>query len=91
LTLKRGSTATANLTTAMQGGLSSAVTFVVQGLPAGVSATFAPTSLAAPGNGSTAVKFSATSTATIGSAQVTLKATAGSTTRTLSLALSVTK
>jgi subtilase family serine protease len=91
LTLKRGSTAMTNVTVAMQGGLSSSVTFAVQGLPAGVSATFVPASLAAPGNGSAAVKFSATSTATIGSAQVTLKATAGSATRTLSVALSVTK
>ena len=91
LTLKRGGTATVNLTSAMQGGFSSAVAFAVQGLPAGVSATFSPASLLAPGNGSTVLKLSATSTATIGSAQVAVKATAGSVTRTLSLALSVTK
>jgi uncharacterized membrane protein len=91
LTLKRGGTATAQLTSAMLGGFSAAVSFVVQGLPAGATAAFAPTSLPAPGNGSTALRFSATSTATLGSATVVVKATAGSLVRTLNLPLSVTK
>jgi hypothetical protein len=91
LTLKRGATTTVNLTSAMLGGLSSAVTFAVQGLPTGVSATFTPASLSAPGNGTTVLKLSATSTATIGAAQSVAKATAGTTVRTLNLALSVTK
>jgi hypothetical protein len=93
LILKRGGTATAQLTSAMLGGFSSAVSFAAQGLPAGVTAAFAPASLPAPGNGSTALKFSATSTATLGSATVAVavKATAGSMVRTLNVSLSVTK
>ena len=91
LTIKRGATASVNLTSAMLGGLSSAVTLAVQGLPGGVSASFVPASLPAPGNGTTVLKFSATSTATIGSAPIVVKATAGSTMRTVNLAFSVTK
>ena len=91
LTLKRGGTATAQLTSAMLGGFSSAVSFAVQGLPVGVSAIFSPASLPSPGSGSTALKFSATSAATLGLASVVVKATAGSMVRTLNLSLSVTK
>jgi hypothetical protein len=91
LTLKRGSTATAQLTSAMLGGFTSAVTFSVQGLPAGVSAVFTPATLPTPGNGTIALKFSATTAASLGSATVTIQGAAGSVTRTLALSLSVTK
>ena len=91
LTLKRGGTVTAQLTSAMLGGFSSAVNFAVQGLPAGVTAVFTPATLPAPGNGGTALKFSATSTATLGSAPIVVRATAGNAVKTLSLSLSVTK
>ena len=91
LTLKRGGTATAQLTSAMLGGFSSAVSFSAQGLPGGVTAVFSPAMLPAPGNGSTALRFSATTGATLGSTTVAVKATAGSVIRTLSLVLTVTK
>ena len=91
LTLKRGATASVNLTSAMLGGLSSATTFAVQGLPSGVSASFSPASLPVPGSGTTVLRFSATSTAPIGSAPIVVKATAGSTIRTVNLVLSVAK
>ena len=91
LTLKRGGTATAQLTSAMLGGFSSAVSFAVQGLPAGVTAVFTPATLPAPGNGGTALKLSATSAAALGAATLVVKATAGNVVRTLSLSLSVTK
>ena len=89
LLLTRGSSATVNLTTAMLGGLSSAVAFTVQGLPSGVTATFTPSSLPAPGTGSTVLKLSTTSSAATGPATLTVKATAGSVVRTLGLSLSV--
>jgi subtilase family serine protease len=91
LTLKRGGTATAQLTSAMLGGFSSAVSFSVQGIPVGVTAVFSPAMLPAPGNGGTSLKFSAVTTAALGSATVAVKATAGSVSRTLSLTLAVTK
>jgi hypothetical protein len=67
-----------SLTTAVLGGFSAAVTFSVQGLPAGVAAAFKPLSLAAPRRGSTVLKLSATSTATTGSATLVATATGGS-------------
>ena len=89
LSLSRGSTVSVNLTTAMLGGFSSAVTFAVQGQPSGVTATFAPASLPAPGSGSTTLKLSATSSAATGPATLTVKATAGSVVRTFNLSLTV--
>jgi pseudomonalisin len=85
LSLSRGNTSTATLTTAVLGGLSSAVTFSVQGLPAGVTATFTPSSLAAPGKGSTVLKLSATSTAATGTATLIAQASAGSVVATVNL------
>lgn len=89
LSLNRGSTATTNVTIAILGGFSSKVSFTVQGLPTGVTATFTPASLPAPGKGSAVLKLSATSTAATGPATLTVKATAGSTVQTLSLGLTV--
>jgi hypothetical protein len=89
LVLSRGSTATLNLTTSVLGGFSSAVAFSIQGLPAGVTGTFTPSSLPQPGSGSAVVKLSAVSSATTGPATLTVKATAGNTIRTLSLGLTV--
>jgi len=87
--LNRGKTVTVSLTSAVLGGLSSAVTFSVEGLPAGVTATFTPSSLAAPGRGSTVLKLSATSTAAAGAATLVAKGTAGSVVATVSLNLAV--
>jgi pseudomonalisin len=92
LTLQgKGDTDFVNLTSTMLGGFSSAVTFAVQGLPSGVSATFAPSTLAAPGNGTTVLKLANNSSAMVGSTPITVKATAGSVVRMLTLSLALTK
>jgi hypothetical protein len=91
LTVAPGAYGTTTASTIRTTTFNSAVSVKVTGMPAGVTATFGPATLSASGNGSSVLKLSATSTATIGSAQVAVKATAGSVTRTLSLALSVTK
>jgi hypothetical protein len=54
-----------------------------------VTATFTPSSLPAPGTGSTVLKLSTTSSAATGPATLTVKATAGSVVGTLGLSLSV--
>jgi uncharacterized membrane protein len=88
LSLKKGGTVTTKLTTAALGGLKSQVVFSAQGLPAGVTASFAPATLSAPG-GSTTVTFSASKAAALGSSTVTLKASAGTTVKTQNVALTV--
>ncbi|SPE21935.1 exported hypothetical protein [Candidatus Sulfotelmatobacter sp. SbA7] len=60
----------------MSGGFSAPVTLTVKGLPAGVSATFAPASLAAPGAGTSALTLAATTKAAPGRYTATVSATA---------------
>jgi hypothetical protein len=59
-------------------------------LPSGVTASLSPTSIAAPGNGSSTLTFNASSTAATGNFNVTVTATGGSITHTATIALSVT-
>jgi pseudomonalisin len=86
----RTGTAPVGLTVATSGGFNSAVTFALSGLPAGVTAIFAPTSIAAPGSGTSTLTFSASSTAFLGPATVTIKASGGGLTKTATVALTVT-
>jgi hypothetical protein len=89
VSVKKGGTASITLTTASLGGFTSAVSFSVAGLPAGVTATFSPVTLAAPGNGSTTVQFSASATATPATKTITLKATAGTVVKSKTATLTV--
>jgi uncharacterized membrane protein len=76
---KPGGSGSITLTTAGGNGLDSAVSFTVTGLPAGVTKTFTPSSIAAPGNGTTTLAFALSSTVVAGSYPVTIKATGGTT------------
>jgi hypothetical protein len=60
------------------------------GLPTGVTASFNPASIAAPGSGSSTLTLSAASTATTGTANVTVTASGGGVTHTATVALTVT-
>ena len=86
----RGATAPVGLTVTPSGGFNSAVTLSTSGLPSGVTASFVPASIAAPGAGTSTVTFSASSTATTGTATVTISASGGGLTKTATVALTVT-
>ncbi len=89
LTVAQGSSGTATITTGGTGGFNSAVSLSASGLPAGVTASFAPASIAAPGSGSSTLTLTASSTATTGAATVTVTATGGGVTHTTTVALTV--
>jgi pseudomonalisin len=88
-TLYQGSTRAIKVSTAAVNGFNAAVSFSVSGLPAGVTASFAPASLAAPGTGTSTLTLAAASTATIGSATLTVTATGGGMTHTVQVPLTV--
>ena len=75
--LLQGSTGSVKLTTAGSGGFNSAVAFSVSGLPAGVTGSFAPTSIAAPGTGSATLTLNLAAGAAVGTSYLTVTATAG--------------
>ena len=86
----QGGSGSSTLTTTVSGGFNSAVSLSASGLPTGVTASFNPTSIAAPGSGSSTLTFAASSTATTGTANVTVTATGGGITHTAVIALTVT-
>ena len=86
VSVNRGASASAAISIARVGGFGSAVAFTAAGLPAGVTATFSPTSTT--GNSST-VTFTASATATLGPATVTITGTGGGLARTTTITLTV--
>ena len=90
VSVTQGGSATSTISTAGAGGFNSAVSLSVSGLPAGVTATLSPSSIAAPGNGSSTLTFNASSTAGTGTFNVTVTASGGGITHTAIVALGVT-
>src|SRR5579859_1102188 len=89
LSVTQGSSGSATISTASSGGFNSAISLSASGLPSGVTASFSPSSIAAPGNGNSTLTFTASSTATTGTANVTITASGGGVTHTTTVALTI--
>jgi uncharacterized membrane protein len=90
LSVVQGTSGSSTISTTVSGGFNSAVSLSASGLPAGVTASFSPSSIAAPGSGNSTLTFSASGTATTGTANVTVTATGGGITHTVNVALTIT-
>ncbi len=89
VSLAPGARSSGTIMTTVSGGFNSAVALTASGLPTGVTATFSPASIAAPGLGTSTVTFTAASTAVAGNYTVVVTATGGGVTRTSNLNLTV--
>ena len=89
LSVTQGTSGSTSISTATTGGFNSAVSLSASGLPAGVTASFSPSSIAAPGSGSSTLTFTASSTATTGTSNMTVTASGGGVTHTTTVALTV--
>ncbi len=89
VSLTAGGSANLNSTVTVSGGFNSAVSLSVSGLPTGVTATFTPASFAAPGSGTSVLKFTATTSAKAGSYPITLSAASSVTKNTAAVTLTV--
>jgi len=88
LSMAPGNTAVSVVTVAGESGFKGNVALSATGLPAGVTATFTPSTLAS--GGATLLKLTASSSAPASDGTVTITGTSGSISNTFSLVLSVT-
>ncbi len=89
VTVARGGSTPIIVTGAAVNGFKAALALSVSGLPAGVTASFAPTSIASPGNGSSTLTLKVASTAAVKTSTLTVTATGGGATKTQTLSLAV--
>jgi subtilase family serine protease len=85
-----GSNGASTITTAVSGGFNSAVALNASGAPSGVTVSFNPASIAAPGSGTSTVSFAVASTTTAGTYSITITGAGGGLTQTTTVSLTVT-
>jgi uncharacterized repeat protein (TIGR01451 family) len=89
----QGNAASSTITTTVSGGFNSAISLAASGQPMGVVVSFNPTSIAAPGSGSSTMSISVGSAAAPGTYSITITGTGGaivhSTTVTLTVVASI--
>jgi subtilase family serine protease len=90
VSVETGSSGASTITTAVSGGFNSAVALVASGVPAGVTVSFSPASIPAPGSGTSTVTFAVSSTTAPGTYSITITGTDGNLTQTATVSLTVT-
>jgi hypothetical protein len=85
-----GNSGGSTITTAVSGGFNSAVGLSDSGAPSGVTVSFSPASIAAPGSGSSTVTFTVASNTVAGTYPITITGTGGNLTQTTTVSLTVT-
>jgi pseudomonalisin len=90
ISVTAGSNNSVRVNVTVSGGFNAAVSFSITGLPAGVSYSFTPARLSAPGSGSSVLKLTAASNAKLGSFIAAITAAGGSLRQQTKLAVSVT-
>ncbi len=86
----QGTQGTSTLTTAVSGGFSNAISLTASGLPAGVTAGFNPSSIAAPGSGTSTMTLTVGSTTVPGAYPITVTGTGGGIQQSATVTLTVT-
>ena len=89
LAITRGSSGAATVTTTLTGSFNSVIALSASGLPAGATATFNPSSVAAPGGGTSTLTISVGSATAIGTFNVTVTGSGGGKTHTATISLTV--
>jgi uncharacterized membrane protein len=89
--LRQGQSGTAVVTTAVSGGFDSAIALSATGEPTGVTISFTPASIAAPGSGKSNMLLTVSRTAAVGTYPITIKGTGGGVTHTTVLTFEVVR
>ena len=86
----QGANGASTITTAATGGFNSAIALTASGQPAGVTVSFTPATIAAPGSGSSTMSIAVASTTPTGTYTITVTGTGGSTAHNATVTLTVT-
>jgi subtilase family serine protease len=86
----QGNSGSSTITTTVSGGFNSAIALSASGQPAGVTVTFSPASIAAPGSGTSAMSMAVASTTATGTYTITVTGSGESITHTATVSLTVT-
>jgi kumamolisin len=87
--LDQGQSGYATVTTAVSGGFSSAITLSATGIPSGVTGSFSPNPIKAPGSGTSHFTLTVSRTAKTGTYPITITGTGGGITHTTTLTFQV--
>jgi hypothetical protein len=90
VTAVQGTSANTTVSTSLSGSFNSSVSLSASGLPAGATATFSPSSIAAPGSGSSTLTLTAGASTATGAYTVTVTGTGGGKTHTSTVTFNVT-
>jgi len=88
--LSSGGSTTSTVTTAAVNGFNSAIALTASGQPAGVTVSFSPTSIAAPGNGSSTMTVTVASGTAVGTYPITITGSGGALSHNTLFTLTVT-
>ena len=86
----QGSSGTSTITTTVSGAFNSAIALSASGQPTGVTVSFNPNSIPAPGSGSSTMAFAVGSTTAPGTYTITVTGAGGGITQTATVSLTVT-
>jgi kumamolisin len=89
VTVVQGKSGTSTITTAVSGGFDSSIALSASGQPTGVTATFNPPSIAAPGSGTSTLTLAVASTTVRGTYTITVTGSGGSVTQKTTVTLTV--
>jgi kumamolisin len=87
--LRRGQSGYAVVTTSVSGGFNAAIALSATGLPSGVTGSFSPSSIAAPGSGTSDFTLTVARNATTGTYPITITGKSGGTTHSTTLTFQV--
>jgi kumamolisin len=87
--LVQGTSGYVVITTTASGGFDSAIALTASGLPSGVTGSFSPTSIAAPGSGTSDYTLTVSKTARTGTSKITFTGKGGGVTKTTTLSFEV--
>jgi subtilase family serine protease len=91
ISVDQGSSGTTTITSVISGGFDSAISLEATGYPIGVTVSFSPVTIPAPGSGKSTLKISVNKKVALGAHTITINATGAGIPRTIQVRLDVLK